>query len=384
MNSITLRHIPGSTPLRNEVTYIESEYNEAVNAFITQYYDNLQRNFVMHELTLNYLPVVYSQLSNSRSIHYYQPTAEPNLAERLNTLTTADYTSLLALTGQTIQPMLIRFITSDGLFDIYESVPLDPDGDLAEQFFHFIALNCIDPFFLMGNPPDDDEEKHCFCMSEDIDMSKAESVVCEDELSPRSVSRRTDRFMPKPIRERACECERIKEADDSWDDDMQQALEEARRSVSRLLQSGIRETILRSLLFPEAKPSRLVVRYDYSIYLPEYNIDIDLRPIERAVYVLFLSHPEGIDFKSLPDYRRELGLIYDTIAQRTNSQFSDSVLDRITNPFDNSINEKCSRIKKAFLRHFDDPKASLYYISGPQGGIKSIPITTHHDMVVWE
>lgn len=378
LNTIILRHIPGSCPLRSEVTYIESEYTPAVNDFIIQYYDSLQRDFVMCDLTLNYLPVVYNQLSSSRSIRYYQPATESNMVERLAALTTADYTSLLALTGQHIQPMLVRFIRTEGPLDVYESVQLNPDGDLSSQFHDFLLRNEPKPLhsicyrFPSFRPDIPSKSSH------DIAFENALCEVESEQLFD-TIESAIDAPDSSPIASNI-----VGNADDQWDEDMQRALDEARWSVSRLLQYGIRETILRNLLFPEAKPSRLIVRYDYTFYLPEYNIEIELRPIERAVYVLFLSHPEGIDFKSLPDYRRELGLVYDTIAQRTNTRFSASVLDRITNPFDNSINEKCSRIKKAFLHHFDDQKASLYYISGPQGGLKSIPLTANPDMIVWE
>ena len=45
--------------------------------------------------------------------------------------------------------------------------------------------------------------------------------------------------------------------------------------------------------------------------LPDYNdMEIKMEPIVKAVYLLFLKHPEGIAFKCLPDYRQELAEIY--------------------------------------------------------------------------
>jgi len=39
-------------------------------------------------------------------------------------------------------------------------------------------------------------------------------------------------------------------------------------------------------------------------------------------------------------------------------------ISRLTNPLDNAINEKCSRIKKVFLELMDEYAASYYIISG--------------------
>jgi hypothetical protein len=39
-------------------------------------------------------------------------------------------------------------------------------------------------------------------------------------------------------------------------------------------------------------------------------MEIKMEPLTKAVYLLFLNHPEGILFKHLPDYRQELANIY--------------------------------------------------------------------------
>ena len=46
--------------------------------------------------------------------------------------------------------------------------------------------------------------------------------------------------------------------------------------------------------------SRLFVTTDNRLFLPEYNnIEIELTPKFKAVYFLFLNHPEGIILKNL-------------------------------------------------------------------------------------
>ena len=48
----------------------------------------------------------------------------------------------------------------------------------------------------------------------------------------------------------------------------------------------------------------------------------------------------------------------------------------------NSINEKCARIRAAFVNKFDEHLAKNYYITGNRGGVKKI--TLPRDLVVWE
>ena len=41
-----------------------------------------------------------------------------------------------------------------------------------------------------------------------------------------------------------------------------------------------------------------------------------MTPIVKAVYFLFLRHPEGILFKELIDYRDELDMIYRSVKEK--------------------------------------------------------------------
>lgn len=57
-------------------------------------------------------------------------------------------------------------------------------------------------------------------------------------------------------------------------------------------------------------------------------------------------------------------------------------IEDVTNPFLNSINEKCARIRKTFLDILDEHVAEQYYIQGARGEAKKI--TLPRDLVVWE
>ncbi|GHV17337.1 hypothetical protein FACS1894179_09000 [Bacteroidia bacterium] len=131
------------------------------------------------------------------------------------------------------------------------------------------------------------------------------------------------------------------------------------------------------------KVSPLIIDQSYRILLPEYNnLEIKLTPLQKAVYFLFLRHREGILFKRLGYYRRELQDIYCDISNRECLDSIEKSIDDICNPAENSINEKCSRIKEAFLSQFTGEIAGNYYITGDRGYPKVISLD--RALVTWK
>ena len=112
------------------------------------------------------------------------------------------------------------------------------------------------------------------------------------------------------------------------------------------------------------------------------NMEIKMTPLPKALFLLYLKHPEGIRFCDLPDYRDELLHIYASFSGRDSMDDIRASIDDLTNPLSNSINEKCSRIRQAFLSKFEDRLARNYYITGPRGEIKKILLP--RELVTWE
>jgi len=133
----------------------------------------------------------------------------------------------------------------------------------------------------------------------------------------------------------------------------------------------------------QIKFSRITIAKDYTILLTDYdNKEVKMEPIVKAVYLLFLNHPEGIAFKHLPDYRKELADIYQKIKPFGLTDRAIRSIEDVTNPLLNSINEKCSRIRAAFLAEVDPSLADQYYIIGKSGEEKKISLP--RDLVIWE
>lgn len=166
-------------------------------------------------------------------------------------------------------------------------------------------------------------------------------------------------------------------------ENIEDLMEEVRERIAKLRQRGIAEYLLEQLIHPDNRLSRMVITKDYRIVLPDYNdMEIKMEPLVKAVYLLFLKHPEGILFKSLPDYREELAQIYVKLKPTGLNDRAIHSIEDVTNPLLNSINEKCARIRGAFVGQFDDYMARHYYIDGMRGEAKKIDLP--RNLVVWE
>jgi len=164
--------------------------------------------------------------------------------------------------------------------------------------------------------------------------------------------------------------------------DCSNLLEEVKERILRLKEYGISEKEITSLLHIEEPLLKLTISKNYRIFLGDNRVEVHMEPLVKAVYLLFLSHPEGIVFKDLPDYRRELTKIYSEVRPWGVNERALQSIEDVTNPLLNSINEKCARIRGAFVGRFDDHLARHYYIDGLRGEAKKIELP--RDLVVWE
>ncbi|MBR3473359.1 MAG: hypothetical protein IKH22_12370 [Prevotella sp.] len=148
-----------------------------------------------------------------------------------------------------------------------------------------------------------------------------------------------------------------------------------RNAVAKLQEMGRTDLVLHALGVPlleelrieaaRGRLSQLVITPDYRFVLSDYGgREVELQPVHKAVYLLFLAHPEGIEFKRLGDYREELTRYYMATARLLDKAKIEESVDHLVNPLDNAINEKCSRIKQVFSKLMDEYSASYYIISG--------------------
>ena len=160
-------------------------------------------------------------------------------------------------------------------------------------------------------------------------------------------------------------------------------LDEVKEKVRKLKAYGVDEAEIVAAMNEEELFPQLVVTEDYKVVLANgQDTEVKMEPLVKAIYLLFLSHPEGIVLKCLSDYRKELTQIYLLLRP---AGLTDRVLQSIedvTNPTLNSINEKCARIRKAFSGLLPMSVARYYSISGKRGEAKKIDLVRAN--VVWK
>ena len=159
-------------------------------------------------------------------------------------------------------------------------------------------------------------------------------------------------------------------------------VKEIKEKVQKLKEYGMNEQEITSLIHTDQPVLTLTISKNYRIFLGDDRIEVHMEPLVKAVYLLFLSHPEGIVFKDLPDYRGELTKIYSEVRPWGLTDRALQSIEDVTNPLLNSINEKCSRIRAIFQAEVDDSLLDQYIIIGKSGEAKKIALP--RDLVIWE
>ena len=154
----------------------------------------------------------------------------------------------------------------------------------------------------------------------------------------------------------------------------QQFIDELESALSRLSEEGMNiflqtlgNDFLRSVANLAPRPlSRIEVDERFRILLPDYNMEIKMNALWKAIYILFMHHPEGIVLKDMPDYRTELAQIYYAMGTGEYERM-EATLDDITTPGSDNFRQYLSKINKAFTSVLAIDLAQHYIISGQRG-----------------
>ena len=132
--------------------------------------------------------------------------------------------------------------------------------------------------------------------------------------------------------------------------------------------------MLKGILKP-IKKSHLEVTADARILLIDYDKEVPMLPIDKVVYIFYLRHPEGVSIKCLADHKEELMALYARVLGKKKLDDKQMAsVERLCTLFDNSINEKLSRIRKSFCAEVHESVADNYVIQGVRGGIRCITL----------
>ncbi len=323
-------------PCKDQVLYVEDVYNPEINGFLRDNHDDLCAGFARVGYEFCYLPCISRRLSDREVVRYFTPYRRNEPINR-----SLDSTCLLPFVKRTyeLKPALLVFDNGNARGYTFRALRLDG---------HVHGLRPLFDAFLgyLGASRGSGVSVR-FCNTSDI-------IGESDDY-----------------------------ADQCFSEDVLELMADVSEKIKCLRQYGVNEMVLRSLLEPQIRLSRLHVTPKGQILLPGYGgLEIRMSPLVKAVYFLFLRHEEGLLFKSLPDYRDELYRIYIRLTGRGSDEAVRRSIIDVTDPCKNSINEKCARIREAFVREFDDRLAGFYYVTGSRGCAKCIRLP--RNLVDWE
>lgn len=356
-SGVALFHLP-FTPEEREVIYLENEYDEVANRFITGNLEMIRQKFREKGFRFVYLPLTDIPTDKLIStLNYYHPEGtDTRLIEEIGRISDTRRPSSYLL-----QYMLKSKNRSNmqSCFAWYNHSRC-PFG---------VTYHIYDYITFVGGEA----------------MASPESVM--DEIC-QELGKSLDWIGG------ICCKEKLTDADGNFDMEIRKTLDEVQEKLDELRLRGVSESFIFQYLKKEPQLSRLVIKPDLRIYLPDYqNREVVMEPLNKAVFLLFLRHPEGLLFKELEDYRHELDVIYQAVRSRKNDierrlarrdflPVTNQSIINLTNPLDNSINEKCTRIKEAFLLLMHENTARHYMVTGVRGEVKKIGLP--RELVTWE
>lgn len=335
--------------------YIEPYRHPQINDFFRLYLDKLNKNHdESHQLL--YLPL-YVENELLSVVKYNRPGIDNGVIETLKSNVSQVYIVYNQIISHIVEvstgdlkidfPCLLHIDDSIGSYHYRFSLyPLKYEDD--RQFLQLLESIFDVPFY---------------------DWGIRQSTREESLIFTSKTLRDTDDVLESAIRETP---------DYDWADNQSitNIAYEIQERIKKLQLMGVSDFVIRNLIqLPEAKLSPLLITSDYRIILPAYNnMEIEMPTLSRVVFFFYLRHPEGLRFKELVDYREELLQIYCTISNRENLDKMKQSIDELVDSTRNSINEKCSRIRAAFITRFTDDLAHHYYITGSSSTPKRITL----------
>ena len=151
-------------------------------------------------------------------------------------------------------------------------------------------------------------------------------------------------------------------------------IKEARRRLE--IMGGQNET-------EEQAPVELYIDKNYSIRMGGLaGTQIPFRPLVRAVFILFLKHPEGILLKDRARFQKDLEDIYKVIAPDVDAEDRRRRILKLTDLEDNAFSENLSVLNATLERILPVSQVHNYKVQGNNGYPRRIPLSPL--LVHWE
>ena len=415
---IAFKNLP-FVPVKEQVIYVENLFDEKTNRFIKDNYYALVNEFNMYGLEFVYLPLYFDSAELEKKVRYYAPY----LVSRINDEVTLRSSYILDYMVRPenrpqIPPSLLFAPEQEQQEWIFKGLSLDV---MLDNHFSIvkIARTVAETLFIANSVPDDDDILYREGESEERESCGTRFRIADaDDRRPRAsastascyeaadacgdyadigfddeCSREPEKRCKKKFKGFHLGClfkEFLQYVDDEESNvdsesagDVCDILANLKTSVESLRLMGVALGAIHEFIDKLEPLSPLVITEDLRLFLPLYNnIEIELSAQRKALYFLFLNHPEGIVLQHLEDYHNELLNYYKQANKGVLTPKMEESVKKLEVYGNNQLNVLITRIREAFCLKFDERLARNYFISGEKGEAYRIPLDP--DLVKWE
>ena len=116
-------------------------------------------------------------------------------------------------------------------------------------------------------------------------------------------------------------------------------------------------------------PSKMEIRgFMKRIFLKDLgDLEMQLNPKEKTIYLFFLKHPEGVRIVDLIDHKTEISHFYETFTNSYDTSQIEQAINLLLDPTEGNINQVLSRIRAKFRSAVGSRLANFYTIEGNAG-----------------
>lgn len=118
--------------------------------------------------------------------------------------------------------------------------------------------------------------------------------------------------------------------------------------------------------------SPLVVDSALRIRLPLYELTLDLPPLAKSIYMLYMRHEEGFYRKQIADFRDELLLLYAAILKKRIDRDMCDTIDHLIDFSRKNLDKQMSIINSTFRHALKDKAVHYLPQSEHRGGVRKL------------
>jgi len=390
--SIAFKNLPFE-PESRQVIYVESKYDEQINALIKDNYDRLKWLFKRANLEFIYLPMFFNDEEIRERVLYYAPYLTSEIIEKaeLRSSYLLGYMSHLE-NKEKIGPSLLFAPHKNEDEWIFEGTTLV-----------FAPNKNIDSVQILEDIISDIEEEYktteLYAPLKNIAEEPSSESTEENDIKPSKVEYSSSglwdiakrgllKFGKSIVEEEGGSYNtQLDSLDEILEEDVRNTFEEFERNIKRLRLLGIPLDAILEFVAKYETISRLYITDDLRIFLPDYNNKEVLMPaLHKAVYLLFLvNSKKGIVLQRLEDHHSELLYFYRKTCNK--QELTPKQLESI-NKLEASykgieaLYPVMSKIRLAFKNVIDEHLALHYYIIGKPG--EPYKVALDEKLIVWE